>query len=171
MPKRIIFIVFVVSGLSLSGTIFAVSRINAKEANFIISSYEKDIIYDLKDLSYETVGPEGNIIKSGSIINDGNISIDAFDVAKAIVDVGHTTYWYPTDSPSGFYLQENDVVEISLRLNKAVRIKIALTNGNSKETTDKNPTVSLVQHKTGYSKVSITNLSSTAIAVNEGGMR
>ncbi|MFR2838799.1 MAG: hypothetical protein ACLTBU_06875 [Zhenhengia sp.] len=169
MSKKLIFTILALSTLSLGSTIFASSSIVEKESKFIVSKHEKETVYDLQDLSYEIVDPQGNIVKSGPIIdNNGNISTYAFDVAKATITAGNTTNWYPTNSPSGFYLQKDDVVEISLKLSKAVRIKIALTNGNSKETTDKNPSVSLIQSKTGYSKMSVTNLSSASITVNGG---
>lgn len=169
MSKKIIFSILSLTTLAFSSTIFATTSVPVKEPMLIVSQNETETIYSLKDLSYETVDPEGNVIQSGPIIDDdGNISTYAFDVAKATIGSGNTTYWYPTDSPSGFYLQKDDVVDISLKLSKAVRIKIALTNGNSKETTDKNPSVSLVQSKTGYSKMGVTNLSSASITVNGG---
>lgn len=169
MSKKLIFSILSLTVLSLGTSIFAATNIVEKEPILIISQNEAQTIYSLKDLSYETIDPEGNIIKSGPVIDDnGNISPYAFDVSKATIGPGNTVNWYPTDSSSGFYLQKNDVVEISLRLSKAVRIKIALTNGTSKETTDKRPSVSLIQNTTGYSKMAVTNLSSSSITVNSG---
>ena len=169
MSKKIMFSILSLAILTFSTTVLATNSVLVKDPMLTVSQNEIETVYSLKDLSYETVDPEGNMIQSGPIIdNDGNISANAFGAAKTTIGSSHTTYWYPTNSLSGFYLEKDDVIKMSLKLSEAVRIKVALTNGNSKETTDKNPSVSLVQSKTGYSKVGVTNLSSSSITINGG---
>lgn len=170
MSKKIIFSMLSLGTLALGSSVFASSNISVNAPITAISQQsESEKVYDLEDLSYEVVDPMGNIIASGSVVDgNGDISTYAYNVAKSTVEPGSTIYWYPTDSTSGFYLQKNDVVEISLKLSKAVRIEIGLTKGTSKETTDKNPSVSLVQSSAGYSKMSVSNLSSSSITVNSG---
>ena len=120
----------------------------------------KTYTYELSELLCGYIDEDGNLVEIPVVYS--------YDVAATTIAQGKTFEWYPSSDKNGFKLKKNDVVTVSLNLDTAVRIKIGLTNGNSRETTDKSPSVDLVQNSDGYSKMYVTNLSSSSVKVKGG---
>ncbi len=161
MKIKKLFITALMASVLFTSTKMAYATEETKvEFNVKNGSSTTTYVYKLSDLSCGYIDEEGNLVEVPITY--------AYNVMEATIAPGITFEWYPTNDKNGFKLKKNDVVTISLNLNTGVRIRIGLTNGNSKETTDKNPSVSLVQSKDGYSKMYVENLSSSTVKVKSG---
>jgi len=125
----------------------------------------KTVAYSIGDLSYAIVDENGVEIETGTF---SDFFARGYDVSKATVGVNKTIYWYPSNNSSGFKSGKDVAVSISLKTSEATSLTIGLTDGTSKDVTDKNPSVNLVSGTSGYWKMYVTNTSSKSIEVTGG---
>lgn len=119
--------------------------------------------YQMSSLEYETYDANGNLIDASY-----ECHTDSYAISASTIPAGGTRYYFPSDNANGFLMGKDCPVTVALTLNKAAKIRISLTKGTSKTTTDKNPKVTLIPSETGRMKVAIKNESSESITIKSG---
>ena len=171
--KKIVWSALLATALSVATAMpcMAANLSNSSEEGPLLIVEQSDnganttVEYSINDLSYSIVDENGIEIESGSL---SDFWARGYDVSKATVGVNKTVYWYPSNNSSGFKSGNNVAISISLKTSAATSLTIGITDGTSKEVTDKNPSVSLVSGTAGYWKMYVTNTSSKSIDVTGG---
>ena len=91
-------------------------------------------------------------------------SIDVND--KIILYPGNTLVLYPTQDADPFSLSEGDLVEINFKIDRKASLKIGLTNGAERETTDTEPNTFVIQTGDGGSLLYISNQTSEQVEIS-----
>ncbi|MBQ1916487.1 MAG: hypothetical protein II177_03300 [Lachnospiraceae bacterium] len=167
MRSWIVGILVSVMAISLSASpVFAGKASAEPEAEITTETSDGEIHtekYPLSSLGYEVYDAAGNLVDASYLYH-----LDSYSITDSTIPVGGTKYFFPSNNSNGFKLSKDIVVTVSLRLNKAVRVKTFLTKGSSLETTGQSPTVNLVPYETGRMKVGITNKSNEKVTVKSG---
>ncbi len=94
-------------------------------------------------------------------------SADNIDTNNMIIlNPGNTLVLSPTQDADPFNLSAGDIIEINFRINHKASLKIGLTNGSERETTDTNPNTCIIQKIDGGSLIYIKNQTSEQLEIS-----
>lgn len=117
--------------------------------------------YLLKECDWIEVDSEGNVIATSEDKVTARYSING-----SVIGSGNTKYYYPSGDSAGFNVKANVPVTVSLSLNKAVTLRVFLTNGSSSTIYGKNPGAVVYPYASQKMRVGIENMTSESVTVN-----
>lgn len=128
----------------------------------------RTITYHLDDLFCCVVDADGTVIYEGPAFPENPNA--RYAIKAATVGSSKTVYWYPSDEPRGFQCGDGIAVNVSIKTISTVSKTIGLTDGDSSNSTTKNPSAILYTGTDGYWKFYVENNSSESFNVMGGSL-
>lgn len=118
-------------------------------------------MYLRKESDWIEVDMEGNEIAASK-----DKAVARYAINGSVIGSGNTKYHYPSGDSVGFNVKANTPVTVSLSLNKAVTLRVFLTNGSSSTIYGKNPGAVVYPYASQKMRVGIENMTSESVTVN-----
>ena len=126
------------------------------------------VTYHLEDLHCCIVDADGSVIYEGPAFSENSSA--RYSLKAATVGSSKTVYWYPADEPRGFLCGDGIAVSVSVKTNSSVSKTIGLTDGDSSNSTTKNPSAIRYTGTSDYWKFYVENNSSESFNVTGGSL-
>lgn len=111
----------------------------------------KMLTYGAEDLYCSIYDSDGNLIYSGT--------------AESSLHPEETIYWYPCNDENGFQSEEGIAVNVTVGTDSDALKTVGLTDGDSSDSTNKNPSAILHTGSLGYWKLFMINHSSDTFKI------